>query len=355
MSTDQLLQLQTQLEADVAKFHNFQLAKKIQLNSLYGSVSNEWFRWYDPDHAEAITLSGQLSIRWMEHAINKYLNKILGTNADYVIAADTDSLYINFGPLIKAVNPKNPIDFLDKVAKEKIEPFMKSTYEELALNMNAYANKMFMKREAIAERAIWRAKKNYVAYVWDNEGVRFKEPELKMMGIESVRSSTPEICRKKIKEAINLIITKDEQTVQDFIANFREEYNNLPFEDIAFPRSVKKLSKYMDASKIYILGTPVHAKASLIYNHMLKQHKLTKKYPVVYDMDKVKWAYLKVPNPTHNEVIAAPSVLPRELGLQEYIDYDLMFDKSFLEPIKSFLDIIGWKDQKTASLEDFFS
>ena len=343
------------LEKEVARYNNAQMAKKIQLNSAYGAVANEYFRWYDPAHAEAITLSGQLSIRWIAKAVNDYLNKIMKTDNDYILAIDTDSIYVNFGPLVKQLQPKNPIDFLDKLAKEKIEPFMTKKYDELATNMNAYANKMFMKREAIADKAIWRAKKNYIAHVWDNEGVRYKEPELKLMGIEAVRSSTPEICRKKIKEVIKLIVTTDEETVRNFVEQFRQQYTNLPFEDLAFPRSVKKLSKYHDAAKIYALGTPVHAKGSLIYNNLLRKYKLTKKYSLVYDMDKIKWAYLKIPNPIHEEVIASPSILPKEFELENYIDYDLMFLKSFLEPVKSITDVIGWKLEKTSTLEDFFS
>jgi DNA polymerase elongation subunit (family B) len=354
LTTEQLLELQTQLEADVAKFHNFQLAKKIQLNSAYGALANQYFRWYDSDHAEAITLSGQLSIRWIAEKVNAYLNKIMKTDADYILAIDTDSIYVNFGPMVRQLKPKQPIDFLDKLAKEKIEPFMKKAYDELAQNMNAYDNKMFMKREAIADKAIWRAKKNYIAHVWDNEGVRYKEPELKMMGIEAVRSSTPNVCREKIKETIKLIMTTDEETTRDFILKFKEEYKSLPFEDIASPRSVKKLSKYYDAASLYALGTPVHAKASIIYNDLLKKHKLTRKYSPVYDMDKVKWAYLKVPNPIQQEVIAAPAVLPREFGLDKYIDYDLMFEKTFLEPVKSILDVIGWEVEKTSTLAAFF-
>lgn len=344
------------LDAEIAKYHNFQLAKKIQLNSLYGSVSNEYFRWYDPQHAEAITLSGQTSIRWIANGINAYMNKLLKTDdVDYIIAIDTDSVYVNFGPLIKELKPKDPISFLDKISKEKIEPFMKKKYDELANNTNAYSNKMFMKREAIADKAIWRAKKNYVMSVWDNEGVRYKTPDIKMMGIEAIRSSTPEVCRNKIKETIRLILSTDEETVRSFVLKFRDDYKSLPFEDIAFPRSVKNLSKYIDTSNIYKLGTPVHTKASIIYNNMIKKHKLTKKYSSIYDMDKIKWAYLIQPNPTHDTVIAAPTILPKEFGLQKYIDYDFMFEKSFLEPIKSFLNVIGWEIEKTSTLDEFFS
>lgn len=341
-------------EKEIARWHNAQLAKKIQLNSAYGALGNEWFRWYDPDHAEAITLSSQLSIRWIAKHVNEYMQKLMKTSKDYIIAIDTDSIYVNFGPLVRSLNPADPIGFLDKVAKQKIEPFMHKKYEELAKNTNAYANRMYMKREAIADKAIWRAKKNYIAHVWDNEGIRYTEPELKMMGIEAIRSSTPAVCREKIKETLKLIMTADEETVRKYILEFKEQFMQLSFEEIAFPRSVKKLSKYKGSSNIYILGTPVHAKASLIYNHLLQKHKLTKKYSPVYDMDKVKWAYLKEPNPIHEEVIAAPGTFPPEFDLDKYIDREKMFHNAFLNPINSFLDIIGWEFEKKSTLESFF-
>lgn len=341
-------------EKEISRWNNAQLAKKIQLNSAYGALANEWFRWYDPNHAEAITLSGQLSIRWIANEVNHYMKKLMKNDDDYIIAVDTDSIYVKFGSVIEQLKPNDPISFLDKIGKNKLEPFMHQKYQELANLTNAFENKMKMKREAIADRVIWRAKKNYIANVWDNEGIRFKEPELKMMGIEAVRSSTPEICRKKIKETIKLIVSTDEQTVQKFIKQFKEEYFSLPFEDIAFPRSVKKLSKFHSDDSIYILGTPIHAKAALLYNHELKKRKLTDKYSLVFDMDKIKYSYLREPNLIRNAVIGAPSILPKEFQLDSFIDYDLMFEKSYLDPIKSLLNVIGWKDSKEASLFNFF-
>lgn len=343
-----------ELEKEISRLNNAQMAKKIQLNSAYGAVGNEWFRWYDPNHAEAITLSGQLSIRWIANEVNDYMRKVMESEEDFIIAVDTDSIYVKMGDLVKKVNPDDPITFLDTVGKKKLEPYMHKKYEELAKLTNAYANKMLMKREAIADKVIWRAKKNYIANVWDNEGVRFKEPELKMMGIEAVRSSTPEICRTKIKEVIKLIVTTDEITVQKFIADFRAEYQTMSFEDIAFPRTVKNMSKYHSSNQIYGFKTPAHTKAALLYNHMIRTNGLSKKYPLMYDMDKIKWAYLIEPNPLHETVIGAPSVLPKELQLHEFLDYDLMFDKSFLGPVKSLLDVIGWSPKKQAKLMKFF-
>lgn len=343
------------LKDEITRLDKLQHAKKIQLNSGYGALTNEYFRYFNRDNGEAVTLSGQLTIQWAARAINNYVNEILETkNVDYIIAMDTDSLYMNFGPLIEKFKPTNPVSFLDAAAKKMFKAVFEKAFDELADETHAYKNRMEMKREAICEAAIWRAKKNYAAYVWDNEGVRFEEPELKIMGLEPVRSSTPEICRNKIKEIILLCMTSTEEVVQNTIDQFWEEYKNLPFEDIAFPRSVKKLSKYIDSETYYKSKTPAHTKACITYNRMLKNHKLTKKYSLVYDADKIKWVYLKVPNPTLETVIGAPSVLPREFGLEKYIDYDLMFQKSFLDPVQSILKLIGWNTEEVNTLDDVF-
>lgn len=341
-------------EKEVTRWHNAQLAKKIFLNSCYGAQSNIAFRWYNPDFAEAITLTGQLIIRYIAKETNLYIQSLLKSNKDFVIAMDTDSMILSFEDVINHIKPKNPVDFLDKLAKEKIEPLLKDRFDKLAKLTNAKENLLYMKREFIADVAIWRAKKNYVANVLDNEGIRYKEPELKIMGIEVVRSSTPEICRGKLKEAIKLLVTKDENSIQEFIQEFKKEYYNLPFEDIAFPRSVKNLTKYYDRDEIYKIRTPIHVKGSLLYNNLLSQYDLKNKYSEIYNSDKIKFAYLKEPNPLRDSVIAVPTILPKEFELDQYIDYKTMFEKSFLEPIKSLLDVIGWKHEKTNNLKGLF-
>ena len=359
MNRVELLRRKEQLEKDIAKYSNMQLAKKVQLNSAYGALGNQYFRFYDIRQALAITKSGQLSIKWIEARINEYLNKLLNTDSeDYVIASDTDSLYITFDKLIEKFKPKNPVEFLDKVAKEKIEPFIDKSYEELTDIMNAYAQKMFMKRETISDKGIWTAKKRYMLNVYDNEGVRYQEPKLKMMGIEAIKSSTPQACRDSIKKAINLIMTKDEKTVQDYIAQFKKEFFDLPFEEVAFPRSVSELNKYDsgERDKLELLkSTPIHVRGALVFNHLVRQHKLEKKYQTIKDGEKIKFCYMKEPNIMKQNVFSIINILPKEFGLEKSIDYDTQFNKSFLEPIQLILDCIGWSTEKRATLEDFFS
>lgn len=369
MNKQKLLERKLQLEKDVSKYKNLQMAKKVQLNSAYGALGNQYFRFFDVRQAEAITLSGQLSIRWIERKINEYLNKILDTeNVDYVLASDTDSVYITFDKLVNKVLPKGDsvseddytrrvVDFLDRVAEKKLEPFIDKAYQDLALMMNAYDQKMFMKREAIADKGIWTAKKRYILNVYDNEGVRYTEPKLKMMGIETVKSSTPQVCRTALEKALKIIMNESEEAVQKFIQNFREEFKKLPFEDVAFPRTLSDLNKYDTRNRDSLVlpkGTPIHVRGGLLYNHLLRKHSLEKKYPTIKDGEKIKFCYLKEPNGTGQNVISIINNLPPEFSLEKYVDYDTQFDKAFVEPLRVILDNIGWKVEKQNTLEGFF-
>ena len=344
-----------QLEKKIATLDNKQQAIKILMNSLYGATSNEHFRYFDVRIAESITLSGQLTIRWAENRINDYLNEVLKTvNKDYVLAIDTDSLYVNMGPLVEKVNPKDPVSFLDKVSKERLQPLFEKAYDELKVYMNAPEQKMVMEREVIAERGVWTGKKHYALNVWNSEGVQYPEPKLKVQGIEVVRSSTPQVCRDLLKSTINEILTADEPTVQATIARLREEFKKLPAEDIAFPRTANNVDKYTVNGAIYKKGTPIHIRGSLLHNYHLDRLNLTKKYESIYPGEKIKFVYVKQPNPLAENVIAFKGVLPDEFNVRKYIDYDLQFDKAFVEPIKTILDSVGWKPEKVATLEDFW-
>jgi len=347
----------------ISKYKNLQLAKKVQLNSAYGALGNQYFRFFDIRQAEAITLSGQLSIRWIEMKLNGYLNKLLKTkDIDYVIASDTDSVYVNLGPLVHMVygsksetKVETIVDFVNKACIEKFEPFIDKSYQELADYMNAFDQKMQMKREVIANKGIWTAKKRYILNVYDSEGVRFAEPKLKMMGIEAVKSSTPMSCREKIKESLKIVMNGNEQEFQSFVEAFKQEFKTLPFEDIAFPRGVSELSKYMSSSELYSKGTPMHVRGAIMFNAFLKKYKLTKKYQLIQDGDKTKFCYMKVPNPVQENVFSILTVLPKEFGVEKYIDYDTQFDKAYLEPLKTIVNTIGWRTERASSLESFFA
>jgi DNA polymerase elongation subunit (family B) len=337
------------------------MARKIQLNSAYGAIGNQYFRYYKLANAEAITLSGQVSIRWIENRMNGYLNKILQTEGeDYVIASDTDSIYLNMGPLVtkflsnKSGDKAAVVSLLDKICQDKLEPFIEQSYQNLADYVQAYEQKMIMKRENIAERGIWTAKKRYILNVWNSEGVQYNEPKLKMMGIEAVKSSTPAPCRKMIKDGLKLMMNGTEDEVIDFIDQCRKDFKALPPEEIAFPRSVSDVVKYRSNSDIYIKGTPIHCRGALLFNHYIKEKKLTNKYSLINNGEKIKFLYLKKPNTIQENVISFIQDFPTELDLDKYIDYDLQFEKSFVEPLKSILDAIGWNVEKTVNLELFF-
>jgi DNA polymerase elongation subunit (family B) len=350
-----------ELEKEIARCNNIQMARKIQLNSAYGAIGNQYFRYYKLANAEAITLSGQVSIRWIENKMNAYLNKILKTDGvDYVIASDTDSIYLNMGPLVETVykgrekTTEGVVNFLDKICKVELEKYIESCYQELANYVNAYDQKMQMKRENIAERGIWTAKKRYILNVWDSEGVRYEEPKLKMMGIEAVKSSTPAPCRVMIKDALKLMMNGTEDEVINFIDKCREEFKKLPPEQVAFPRTASDVRKYYSSSSIYASKTPIHVRGALLFNHYIKQNNLTNKYSLINNGEKVKFIFLKKPNTIQENVISFIQDFPKELGLDKYIDYELQFEKSFVEPLKSILDSIGWSVEKTVNLESFF-
>lgn len=338
------------------------MARKIQLNSAYGAIGNEYFRYYKLENAEAITLSGQVSIRWIENKMNQYLNKLLKTeDTDYVIAVDTDSIYLNLGGLVEKVFANREVDettivnFLDKICQEQFEPYISKSYQELADYVNAYEQKMFMKRENIANRGIWTAKKRYILNVWDSEGVRYETPKLKIMGLEAIKSSTPAACRTKIKDAFKLIMTSTEDEVINFIDNFKKEFSTLPVDQIAFPRTASDIVKWKSPASIYKKGTPIHVRGCLLFNHYVKEKKLTNKYALINNGEKIKYCYLKKQNPTRENVISFIQQYPKEVVSEQHIDYNLQFDKSFLEPLKSILTCIGWKTEKRGSLEDFFA
>ena len=343
-----------QLDKEIVTLENKQLAIKILLNSLYGALGNKHFQYFDIRLAEGVTLSGQLAIQWAEKAMNAAMNKLLQSEKDYVVAIDTDSLYVNFGPLVKKLSPANPVFFLDKICKEHFEPILQKAYEKLFKNMNAHKNRMVMAREGISDSGIWTAKKRYILNVHNNEGIQYKEPKLKIMGIEAIKSSTPEVVRDKFKKAFNLIISGTEAEAQRFIQDFRNEFKTLNPEQVAFPRRVSNITDWHDHKTIYKKSCPIHVRGSLLFNKHLKYNKLQQQYELITNGSRIKFCYLKLPNPIKENVIAFQDALPKELKLHNYVDYDLQFNKTFIEPLNLILHSIGWSAEEQSTLEDFF-
>jgi DNA polymerase elongation subunit (family B) len=350
-----------EIEKRIARYNNLQLAKKVCLNSAYGALGNEFFRFFDVRQASAITLAGQLSIRWIEKKLNEYMNKLLETkNEDFVIASDTDSIYLRLGELVDKVykserDPEKIITFMDKVCENKIQPFIDESYQTLADYTNAYDQKMQMKREALANKGIWTAKKRYILNVYNNEGIQYSQPKMKVMGLEMVKSSTPMPIREMMEKSVDIMLNGTENELHTYVAESKSKFKKLPPEEISFPRGIRGISKYSDAVTLYTKGTPIHVKGAIIYNNAIKNKGLNKKYPFINEGEKIKFSYLKMPNPFKETVISFPVRLPKEFDLEKYIDYDMQFEKAFVEPVRVISDCIGWTLEKQSSLEDFFA
>jgi len=343
-----------ELEKQIATLNNRQMAIKILLNSLYGALANKYFKYFHPGMAEGVTLTGQTTIKWAERAMNDAMNNILKTEKDYVIAIDTDSVYIDFGPLVNQLKPKDPVKFLDKICQEHFEPMIAKSYDSFFTRMNHHTKRMEMAREVIADRGIWTAKKRYILNVHNSEGVQYAQPKLKIMGIEAIKSSTPEVCRDKFKEVFKIIISGSESNTQEFIRKFKEEFKSLSPEKVAFPRSVSNITDWHDRRLVYKKGSPIHVRGSLLYNKLVKEAKLSKKYELITNGSRIFFTYMKKRNPMHENVIAFPDVLPQELKLNSYVDYDMQFNKTFVEPLQLILDAVGWTAEPVATLDEFF-
>jgi len=371
-----------ELAALISRYENLQLAKKVGLNSAYGALGSEYFRYFDIRIAEGVTLAGQLSIRWIGNHINRYLNMLLDTlDVDYVIASDTDSVYLHLDPLVKRVfrgerDTTKIINFMDQVYKTKLKKVLDTSCQELADYTHAFAQKMNMKREALADVGIWTAKKRYVLNVCDSEGVRYKEPKMLIHGLEAIKSSTPSLVREKIKEALKIILMGTEPELVEFVAQFKKEFASLPISDIAFPRGCNGINKYANkdgkvekqysylcgtqeeagtGNAIYLSGTPIHVKGALIFNHWLKKLNLDTQYELIQNGEKVKFVLLKPGNKFDDGVLSFIRRIPKEFELEKQVDYDMQFEKTFREPLNIVLAAIDWHSETQYNLEDFFS
>ena len=343
-----------QTVSQVARLETLQTAIKILLNSLYGAMGNKYFRYFDLRIASGITLTGQEVIKHAEKSVNDFLDNFVGKKKDRVIAMDTDSVYIGVKDVIDKFKPVNPVSFLNEFGEKALEPMLAKAFDQFAKDTNAYSNRMVMKREAIADRGIWVAKKRYILNVHNNEGVQYAQPKIKTMGIEAVKSSTPQVCREAMNEMFKIIVTGDEEKTQKAIATFKDHFKTLSPDSVAFPRGVTDIKKWSSKGTIYKKGTPIHVRGALLYNNILKSKGLNRKYEIIQNGDKIKFLYMLMPNTIRENVMAFPDFLPEELELNKYIDYNMQFEKTFLDPIDIILNAIGWTSEPKADLQQFF-
>jgi len=346
-----------EIKRKITVFKNFQMNYKIALNALYGSLSNAGFRFYDRVLGEAITLSGQVTIRYVVRKLNEYLNDMLKTSGkDYIIASDTDSVWVDFKTLVVKTGLKEPlkiVEFLHRFCRDKVQPKLEEWFQELHGFMNSYEQKMIMKREKICDKALWQAKKRYICSIWDKEGTRYATPKLEVTGIEAIRSTTPGHCKDLLNKSFEIIMHKDQETLFNFIDEERIKFNAISVEDIASPIGVKGLSKYSDPLTIYTKGTPMHVRAALVYNNLIKD-KSREDYERIYEGDKIKFVQLKLPNLVQEDVIGFTTHLSKDLGLHDYIDYEGQWNKAFLFPLQGVTDAIGWSVAPEANVESLF-
>ena len=341
------------LTKQIAAYNNQQAVRKVNLNSAYGALGSNYFRFYDTDLAEAVTLTGQLTIRWIARDVNAYLNRILKTNADYVIASDTDSIYVNLGVLVRQEDAftgrtkDQIVTMLDRFCEQRIQQVIDTSLDALAKYLNVAVPCLSMKREVIADKGVWTAKKRYMLNVYDTEGVRHSTPKLKMMGIEAVKSSTPALARQVLTRAIELLLRGNQEEVWTLIDEQRKAFFAAPFDDVAMPRSVNGLKKYRNATK----GIPIHVAGALAFNRRIEAEQLADIEPI-REGAKIRFAYLREPNPFHCHVLSAMYGCPETWQVEKYLDYDRQFQIAVLDPLNAILSLVGWSAEHHATLFD---
>lgn len=349
------------LQSEIATLDVAQNAFKTSANSLYGIMALPYFRYYDSRIAEAITTNGQVFILKSRDYLNSMLSKIVGVDQNYAIYSDTDSTYIDFQGFVnsklKNKTDSEIVDYIENVVVNVIQPTLNKKLHELVNSMGCEKSYLDKKLECIGPSIIMVAKKRYVFDILYSEGVRYQQPTMKIMGIEVVRSSTPAVVKDQLKECLAVCMRSDEQTLQKLVKSIKSNFMKLSLKEISFPRGVNGLSKYSSKNSIYEKGngisTPIAVRGALLYNYHLERLGLSKTYPLIGEGDKVKFTYLKMPNPIHEDVIAFPDKLPEQFGLIKYIDYKTQYEKTFLEPLKHITSAIGWDTEEHVKLDLF--
>lgn len=340
-----------------------QNALKLIMNSFYGAYGNKHFRYFDIDIAEGITITGRVFIQYVIKKTNLYLNELFNTNnIDYVVFSDTDSMGITLLELIKQRGAENlpikeRIQLMDQFTEAHIKPFIDGLCKKFADYFNCTTLSVYdMKREVLADVGIWRKKKNYIMQIYDNEGVKYDPPELKVRGIQIRRSDTPIICRNAMEKCVDVLLNKSESELQGFISDFYNKFKKRNPKEIAFPKGVSDIDKWIDTYydnhfHSWKKGTPVHVKAAMAYNILRLQHGLQNELPSINNGNKIKFVYLVANNPTPFDVVGFIDDLPKEFGLHKFIDYEMQFDKSFKKPFLTLSTLTGKSIEEEPELE----
>lgn len=345
------------LQPKIAALDGKQMALKILANSGYGAMLQPGFRYFYPPLGEAITLTGQASDIHLANTFNEYFSKLLKEEKDYVVYGDTDSIYLDLSSFVEKINPGKTTDenveFLIK-CDPQFQKIINKSVDEIYDRCHCFDKVMSSKREAIASKGFWTAKKRYALKVHNSEGVAYDPPKIKVLGLDLIKTSTPAAVRSMLKNSLPVMFDKGEIAVQEYIAKCRNDFMAMNPENVSFPRGVSDVTKWLDPKTIYKKGTPIHSRAAILYNEYTKSHR--GKYQSIANGDKIKFIYLKLPNPIKEDVIGFPSSghLPKELNVHNYIDWDLQFEKVFIAPMKGMLDALNWEIEKQNSLEDFF-
>lgn len=329
---------------------------KILMNAGYGAISNVWFKeYFNLNIAEAITTSGQLINKWNKRYTDDYLNKLCGTTGqDFVIAGDTDSNYICIERLVKQLWPDETdhhkmVDNIDQWIKDEYQPKTNEWAQLLCNTMNGFEQRMVWEREVIASAAVWRAKKMYAMAVYDSEGIKYEKPKIKFKGLEARKSTTPEWCRERLVKCYEKILLGTEEEVQTLISGYKEEYMKLSVDDIAKASGVSDIEKCVASDGSFISGAHFAAKACVGYNRLVEKNE-DLGLPMIESGDKVQMVLLKPGNPFGQNYFAYPEFFPEELGLGKWVDYQAAFEKSFIDPIQSILDVVGWSHKRRVNL-----
>lgn len=359
LNDDDLIEKYKSVSNIVSSNRNAEQAIKILLNAGYGAFTNSHFKFFDIRIGTSITLTGQCIIQWCERTFNNYFNKHLKTsNVDYITYCDTDSNYVNFQPLVDLYCSNKTddqiVDFIDVICQTKMKTLLDKSFNSFGEYTNAFENTINFKRENICSSGIWVGKKKYLLRVHDSEGVRYTTPEIKVTGLEIVRSSTPEMVRKGLTNCVEYMLNDDIVGLRKFTSTLKKKFIESNPEDISFPRGVNDIEKWMAGGAKYKSGCPIAVRSAILYNHYIKEKKLTNKYAKINSSDKIKFVYLVKRNPIQENIIGFNSDFPSEIVEKKYIDYNLQWNKAFVSPLTSLLEAVGLELEPKKKLDEWF-